>query len=101
VRALLALLDLASETAGEIYNIGSNHEVTINDLAHQVLDHTESASQITHIPYSEAYAPGFEDMRRRVPDTAKISEATGWEATLDLSHIIEDVIEHETRRFHA
>ncbi len=68
VQALLALLDQPETTAGQIYNIGSNRETTINELARLVIDHTDSTSDITYVPYSEAYAPGFEDMRRRVPD---------------------------------
>ena len=74
VRALEALLDDAGTApSGEIYNVGSNQEVTINQLAEAVLGRTDSPSEIRHIPYNEAYAPGFEDMRRRVPDTGKLS----------------------------
>lgn len=72
VRALVSLLDRPEITAGEIYNIGSNEEVTINELANSVITRTTTASTIKYVPYNEAYAPGFEDMRRRVPDTTKI-----------------------------
>lgn len=95
VRALLALLDQPQQTAGEIFNIGSNHEVTINQLAATVLERTDSASTIKHVPYSEAYAPGFEDMRRRVPDTTKIGHAVGWQAQKTLEQIIDDVVRYE------
>ncbi|MCB0148972.1 MAG: GDP-mannose 4,6-dehydratase, partial [Caldilineaceae bacterium] len=78
VRAVIDLMDLPDKTSGEIYNIGSGQEVTINELAQTVIDRTESASAIQYIPYSEAYAPGFEDMRRRVPDTSKVHGAIGW-----------------------
>lgn len=98
VEAIQALLDLSSETAGEIYNIGSREEVTINELAQAVIERTGSPSPIQHIPYSEAYAPGFEDMRRRVPDTTKLNAAVGWQPRKNLSDILDDVIRHERGR---
>ncbi len=98
VRALEALLTTPEHTAGEIYNVGSNQEVTINQLAEAVLARTESPSEIRHIPYNEAYAPGFEDMRRRVPDTSKLYAAIQWQPRHDLTEILDDVIEFETAR---
>lgn len=98
LQALLALIDRPDQTAGQIYNIGSNHETTINQLAQAILDRTGSQSQITYTPYNEAYAPGFEDMRRRVPDIAKIHEAIGWTPTRTLTQILDDVIAYERSR---
>ncbi len=98
VRAVIDLLDLPDQTSGEIYNIGSGQEVTINELAQTVIDRTESASAIQYIPYSEAYAPGFEDMRRRVPDTSKVHAAIGWSPKHNLNQILDDVIEFERPR---
>lgn len=98
VRALELLLDRPESTSGEIYNIGSSHEVTINELAAEVITRSASTSTISHIPYSEAYAPGFEDMRRRVPDTSKIQRAVGWQVTHTLAEILEDVIAYERNR---
>ncbi|HXF62115.1 MAG TPA: GDP-mannose 4,6-dehydratase [Caldilineaceae bacterium] len=95
VRALAALLDQPTSTAGEIYNIGSNQEVTINELAQEVIARSGSSSTIRYVPYSEAYAPGFEDMHRRVPDTSKIQRAIGWQAQRNLGEILDDVIEFE------
>ena len=92
------LLDLPDQTAGEIYNIGSSQEVTIEQLAQTVIERTGSASAVQYISYSEAYAPGFEDMRRRVPDTAKIHAAIGWQPKHDLHQILDDVIEYERAR---
>ena len=97
-QALLALLDQPETTAGQIYNIGSNREVTINQLAQLVIDHTDSGSRIEYVPYSEAYAPGFEDMRRRVPDIRKIHDAIGWTPTHSLEEILDSVIEYERKR---
>lgn len=95
VRALQALLDVPEPTSGEIYNVGSSQEVTINALADAVVSQTGSKSAVRHIPYSEAYAPGFEDMRRRVPDTGKLFEAIEWQPRHDLTKILDDVIEYE------
>ncbi len=78
VHALLALLDHPELTAGEIYNVGSTEEVSINGLAARIVERSDSASVTVYVPYSEAYAPGFEDMQRRVPDTRKINTAIGW-----------------------
>ncbi|MBW7882167.1 MAG: GDP-mannose 4,6-dehydratase [Caldilineaceae bacterium] len=98
VRAVVDLLNCPEATAGQIYNIGSSQEVTINQLAQTVLERAKSTSELQHIPYSEAYAPGFEDMRRRVPDTTKINRAIGWAPKSDLNQILDDVIEHERTR---
>ena len=97
-RALELLLDRADSTAGEIYNIGSGHEITINELANEVIARSGSSSTVRLVPYNEAYAPGFEDMRRRVPDTDKIHAAVGWQATHNLNEILDDVIAYERAR---
>jgi UDP-glucose 4-epimerase len=98
IRALELLLDQPESTAGEIYNIGSNHEVTINELANQVIARSATTSTVRLVPYSEAYAPGFEDMRRRVPNISKIYNAVGWQATRTLTEILDDVIAYERNR---
>lgn len=95
VAALLALLDDPARTSGEIYNVGSTEEVTINQLAQTVIERTGASSTIQHIPYSQAYAPGFEDMRRRVPDINKIGNAIGWQPGRKLVEILDDVIAYE------
>ncbi len=93
VRALVVLAaDPATE--GEIFNIGSPNPVTINDLALRVVALTGSRSTVEHIPYDKAYAPGFEDMLRRVPDIHKIRRFTGWEPRKSLDEIILDVAAH-------
>lgn len=98
VAALLALLDRPEQTAGEVYNIGSDEEVTINQLAQAVLARAASRASLTYVPYSEAYAPGFEDMRRRVPDTTKLRTVVNWRTTRNLDRILEDVVEYERKR---
>ena len=94
VRGLLALLD-EPRAVGAVFNIGSTEEVTINQLAQRVLDATRSSSRVVHVPYEAAFDPGFEDMRRRLPDITRIRELVGWEPSLSLDEILADVIAHE------
>ena len=63
-----------------------------------MVEMTESDSQIIKVPYSEAYAPGFEDMERRVPDTERIHKLLGWKPKRSLREILSDVISYERRR---
>lgn len=96
VAAVLGLMN--SEAAnGEAFNIGSSHEISIAELARLVIDLTESSSPITFIPYEDAFPMGgYEDMRRRVPDTSKIRSLTGWTPSRPLHQIITEMIQ-ETR----
>ena len=98
VRALLSLLGHPSTVSGQIYNIGNDQEVTIGELAHQVVERADSTSSIRHIPYDQAYAAGFEDMRRRVPNISKIGAAIGWTPTILLPGILDDMIVDERDR---
>jgi UDP-glucose 4-epimerase len=79
---------------GDVFNIGSDREVTINELARRVKELTGSSSEIEHIPYEKAYGPGFEDMERRCPDISKIRALIGFNPTYDLDTIITSVIEY-------
>lgn len=78
--------------AGEVFNIGTDEEVTIHELAQRVKERTGSNSEIVFIPYEEAYEVGFEDMRRRVPDIRKIKAAIGWRPTTSLNETIDQII---------
>jgi UDP-glucose 4-epimerase len=97
VAALTSLLDHPDQTVGEVYNIGSNQEISIHQLAETVIHQAGSHSKIEFVSYSKAYAPGFEDMQRRVPDTQKIHRAIGWQAQIGLHQILDDVIAYERR----
>jgi len=77
---------------GELFNIGSSEEVTVYELAQRVRDRADSASEIRLVPYDEAYAPGFEDFRRRVPSIEKIYSVTGWKPTTSLNETIDQII---------
>jgi UDP-glucose 4-epimerase len=91
VRAVIALAE-SPRAVGEIYNVGSQEEITIRALAERVLTHTGSASLIKTIPYDEAYEKGFEDMQRRVPSIEKIQAAVEWEPTVTLNETLAEVI---------
>jgi UDP-glucose 4-epimerase len=72
------------QAVGEAFNVGGRLEVSINDLAERIRRVTASAAPITHVPYDEAYGPGFADTRRRVPDIAKAFRVLGWEPLVEL-----------------
>ena len=87
----IATMAAAESTIGDVYNVGGTGEVTIKQLAEQVLAVTRSQSPITYTPYSEAYPAGFEDIQRRVPDISKVKSAVNWAPTKDLKQIISDI----------
>ena len=91
VEAMLRLLGTPAAVGG-VYNIGSDEEVTIWRLAEFVRDAAGSQSEIKLIPYSEAYAEGFEDMVRRVPDCAKLERTISFRPRTPLVQIIQDVV---------
>jgi UDP-glucose 4-epimerase len=91
VRGLQALV--AHRAAiGQVFNIGSQQEVSIMALAERVRELAGSESKIVTVPYDEAYEEGFEDMPRRVPDIGKIRASVGWEPKVGLDEILERVI---------
>ena len=89
--AAIATMAATDSTIGDVYNVGGTGEVTINQLAEQVLAATGSESVITYTPYSDAYPAGFEDIQRRVPDISKVKAAINWAPTKDLNQIISDI----------
>jgi UDP-glucose 4-epimerase len=86
------------EAVGEVFNIGSDREVSILELAGMVKELTRSDSEIVFVPYSEAYEEGFEDMPRRVPDISKVRTLIGFEPSVDLEGIIRSVIAYSSDR---
>lgn len=87
VVALHKLME-SSDTDGEVYNVGSTHNVTIDELADRVIELTGSRSQKIYVPYDEAYKLGFEDVTKRVPDISKIQKLIGFSPSLTLDDII-------------
>jgi nucleoside-diphosphate-sugar epimerase len=94
--AVTALIDLMQQpdAVGQVFNVGSDHEVSIADLAHTIKQMTGSSSPIVFVPYEEAYEQGFEDMRRRVPDLGKIRHLIGYEPSVALPKILSEIIEY-------
>lgn len=92
--AVHAILELSDRDAalGEVYNVGSDEEITILGLAELVRERAGSSSDIIFVPYDDAYAPGFEDMMRRVPSTEKIAALTGYAPSRSVAEIIDAVI---------
>jgi len=76
---------------GRVFNVGSDHPITINELAKAVIQTLGSKSTIEHVPYSEAYPAGFEDLRRRRPDLTRLRDAVGFEARVALDTTIQDL----------
>jgi UDP-glucose 4-epimerase len=93
VRATIAL-SLAPAAVGEVFNIGTTHEVTIGALAERVCALVGSASPTLLVPYDQAYQPGFEDLRRRVPDIRKVERVVGYRPRVSLDDTLRRVIAH-------
>ena len=98
-----ALKGLAWEprASGQVLNVGSTEEVTILSLAQRIIQRTGSQSKVVFVPFHEAYAPGFEDMQRRVPNISRIGSLLGWRPTRSLDDILAAVIDHERREASA
>jgi UDP-glucose 4-epimerase len=97
VKAILAL-SMNSKAIGEVFNIGGKGEISILQLAEFIIKQSNSKSVITFTSYDDAYAVGFEEMARRVPDISKLTKFTGWEPELDLNTIINDVSKSYNQR---
>ena len=83
---------------GEVFNIGHTKDISILELAKLVKKLTGSSSEIVFIPYDKAYEPGFEDMRRRLPDISKAQKLIGYKPTLDLPEMLKRIIAYERER---
>jgi UDP-glucose 4-epimerase len=97
VKAVLRLIG-NDQAVGEVVNIGSTEEVSIEGLAELVKQRAKSNSPITYIPYDQAYEPGFEDMPRRVPNLEKLEKLTGFRPATPLVEIVDRVIAHCQKR---
>ena len=91
---LRAALDARGE--GRVFNIGNDHETTINDLARTIIEMTGSSSQVRHVSYEERYGKGFEDTKRRVPDVRRAQDMLGFRAGVTLH----DGLERTLRWWH-
>ena len=97
VGALVKIMD-HPQAVGQVFNIGSNEEVTILELAQRVKELAGSESEIVFVPYDEAYEEGFEDMPRRVPDISKVNSLVGFRPEVSLDGILQSVINFHSGR---
>ena len=94
-------LALHPDAIGQVFNIGAVEEITIQGLAEKVIELSNSKSEIVFIPYDEAYAPGFEDMRRRVPSIERIQKLIGYSPKYTLDDTLRRVIDFEHSRMNG
>lgn len=94
VHALVLLMD-CEEATGRVFNVGSDGEVAIVELARRVIERARSTSAVRFVPYEQAYGEGFEELGRRTPDTTALRETTGWTATRTIDEAIDDVIGYQ------
>ena len=97
VTALMALIEHEG-AVGQVFNIGSNEEISILNLARKIKELTGSKSEIVLVPYDQAYEEGFEDMPRRIPDVSKIRELIGFAPKMGLDGILREVIAYSSGR---
>lgn len=83
---------------GQVFNVGSDREIMIEELAQLVRKKTNSRAAIIYVPYEKAYEPGFEDMRRRIPDLSKIRNLIAYRPSLGIEEIVDKVIEYYRSR---
>ena len=99
IRALVGLMEHG--VSGEIYNVGSEHRISINALAERVSRLTDSSSSFEYVAYDDVYGIGIEDMLHRIPSTAKVRATSGWEPERSLDDILEDVVAFERGKVEA
>lgn len=94
-----SLIRLMAEPAarGQVFNIANDQEVTIRQLAEQVIAATGSRSEIKLVPYDSVYPVGFEDMARRLPDVSKLQRTIGFRPRRGLPEIISDIVDEKRR----
>jgi UDP-glucose 4-epimerase len=97
VGALVALME-KTDTAGRVFNVGGDEEISMNQLAQRVIELSGSSSKIVHIPYEQAYGHKFDDMMRRVPKLDRIRAAIGFTRKYNTDQIIQSVLEDQRQR---
>lgn len=81
------------EAVGQVFNIGSSRETTVNELVQLIQQLTDSHSEIVHVPYASAYGSHFEETRRRVPDVSRARDVLGFEAQMPLKEGLRRTLE--------
>ena len=92
VKGLITMIERIDRVAGEVFNLGNPHEITILELAHRVIKQADSSSPIDFIPFGVAYPAGFEEIMRRVPDIEKARRKLSFDPSTDLDAILESVL---------
>lgn len=77
---------------GQIFNIGSPHEISINNLASKIIQKLNSSSKIVHVPYKKVYNDNFEDMERRFPSTKKLEDYINLKPEKNIDQILKELI---------
>lgn len=93
IDAITVLME-REDIVGEIFNIGSDREVSINSLASIIVNIVGSKSRIEHIPFNVVYGKNFEDMERRVPDITKIKRAINFSPKYSLEDTLLEIVEY-------
>jgi len=97
VSALMGLIE-NEKAVGEVFNVGGLREITIADLAREIIRLTGSQSTVQFIPYNEVFDKDFEDMQRRVPGIEKINRLIGYRPLTDLDAILKYIIEDKRKK---
>ena len=97
VLAIIGLME-TEEAVGEIFNVGSTHEIQIKDLAKKVIEFTGSSSEIKYVPCEEVYEEEKRELKRSVPDISKIDGLIGWRPEVGLDEMLKKVIAYERER---
>jgi len=92
VDAIEGLLGVTNSAAAGTFNVGTSLPVRIEDLAQLVVSRTGSQSTIVHVPYTEAYGAGYQELGNRVPDTSALHELTGWKPRCTIEDMVDEVI---------
>jgi UDP-glucose 4-epimerase len=93
VDAVIALMG-SEKAIGQVFNIGSSEEISMEALADRIIEITASKSRKEFIPYVVAYGRPIEDMMRRVPNTERIRSAVGWRPKTNLDRTLRIIVEH-------
>ncbi|MBN2590103.1 MAG: GDP-mannose 4,6-dehydratase [Sedimentisphaerales bacterium] len=97
IDAITKLMD-CEKAMGKVYNIGSNEEISIEELADKIISMTGSKSKKQFVSYEQAYGRPIEDMMRRVPSIERINKTIGWEPKTSLDEILSEIIESESKK---
>lgn len=92
IRAIIELME-RPETAGEVYNIGNDEEVSVLELARKIIAATGSSSEIRFVKFDDAFGPGFEDMDRRVPNLEKLRSVIEWKNLRGIEEILKSTVD--------